>query len=192
MDRDPGYYSPEGFRDVLRGVWFSPRRFFGNLDPGGSLLRPVFFAAAVVYLVLAIEAVLRAVWVREIGYSLLYGLLAGLAVALFLGLLLVGAFTALVLVVLDGAPSRAKFGTLFRPLGYVAGVLIVLPIPYGPFLVLAYGPYVATVAVKETLGLSWKRAASATLIPLAATLLILLALLGPADAYNLLVNPPQN
>lgn len=176
----------------MRGVWFSPRRFFGNLDPEGSSVRPAIFASVVIYLDLVIEAALQAIWARSFELSLLSGLLLALILAAFLGLLLVAGFTTLVLVILDGAPSRAKFGPVFRSLGYATGILIVLPIPYGPFLALAYGPYVATVAVKETLDLSWKRATAATLIPVATALLILLALLGPGDAYNLLVNPPQS
>jgi hypothetical protein len=145
-----------------------------------------------IYLALVAEAALQAVWARSFDFSLLSGLLVAAIVAVFLGLLLVAGFTTLVLVILDGAPSRAKFSPVFRPLGYATAILIVLPIPYGPFLALAYGPYVATVAVKEALNLSWKRAAIASLIPVATALLILLALLGPGDAYDLLVNPPQS
>lgn len=192
MARSPRYYSPEDFWGVLWGTWLSPRRFFRNLDPEGGPVRPAIFASFVIYLDLLIEAALQAVWVREFSYSLLSGLLIGLPVAVFLALLLVAGFTALVLVILDAAPSRAKFGPVFRSLGYAAGILILLPIPYGPFIALAYGPYVVTVAVKETLDLSWRRAATVALIPLTTALLILLALLGLGDAYELLVNPPQS
>jgi hypothetical protein len=52
-----------------------------------------------------------------------------------------------------------------------------------------YGLYVATVAVKEMLFISWRRAAASTLAPLGAAILILLLLAGP-EAYDLLVNPP--
>lgn len=192
MSRDSGYHSPVGFWDALRGVWFSPHRFFRNLDPEGGTVGPAVFASLVVYLALLLEAALQAVWVRQFDSSLLYALLLGLVVALVLGPLIVASLTALVLVVLDGAPSRAKFGPLFRALGYACGVLILLPIPYAPFLILLYGPYAATVAVKETLGTSWKRSALGTLIPIATLLLILLALLGPGAAYEVLVNPPQS
>jgi hypothetical protein len=190
--RDPGHHSPEGFRGALRGVWFSPRRFFGRLDPEGGSLRPAVFAAALLYLVLLLEAGLQAVWTGELGPGLLYAPLYGLAVAAVLGPLLVAGFTALVLVVLDGAPSRARFGPVFRHLGYATGILIVLWIPYGPLLALAYGPYVATVAIKEALNLDWRRAAAGVLIPLAATILVLLILTGPDEAYRLLLNPPQS
>ena len=176
----------------MRGVWFSPRRFFRNLDPEGGTIGPAVFASLVIYATLLLEAALQAVWIREFDSSLLYALLLGLVVAVVFGPLLVASLTTLVLVVLDGAPSRAKFGPLFRSLGYASGVLILLPIPYAPFLILLYSPYVATVAVKETLGPSWKRAALGTLIPIATLLLILLALLGPGDAYEVLVNPPQS
>ena len=43
----PGYRSPEGFGDVVRGVWFAPRRFFGRLDPEGGLLRQALYASSV-------------------------------------------------------------------------------------------------------------------------------------------------
>ena len=177
---------------MLRGVWFSPQRFFRSLDPEGGTIGPAVFASLVVYLALLLEAALQAIWIRELDSGLLYALLLGLVVAVILGPLLVASLTALVLVVLDGAPSRAKFGPLFRALGYASGVLILAPIPYAPFLILFYGPYVATVAVKETLGTGWKRAAIGALIPIATLLLILLALLGPGDAYEVLVNPPQS
>ncbi|MDP8938862.1 MAG: YIP1 family protein [Actinomycetota bacterium] len=190
MSGDSAYRTKEDFRAALRGVWFSPRRFFRNLDPEGGTIGPAIFASLVVYLALLLEAALQAVWIREFDPSLLYALLFGLVVAVVLGPLLVASLTTLVLVVLDGAPSRAKFSPLFRSLGYACGVLILLPIPYAPFLVLLYGPYVATLAVKETLVTSWRRAAVGALIPVATLLLILLALLGPGDAYELLVNPP--
>lgn len=192
MSRGSGYRPSVGFWDALRGVWLSPRRFFRALDPEGGTVGPAVFASLVVYLALLLEAVLQALWIREFDSSLLYSLLLGLVVAVVLGPLLVASLTTLVLVIFDGAPSREKFGPLFRSLGYASGVLIALPIPYGPFIVLLYGPYVATVAVKETLGTNWKRAALGALIPIATLLLILLALLGPGDAYEALVNPPQN
>ena len=155
-------------------------------------MRPAVFASLVIYLDLVVEAVLQAVWAGGFEFSLLPSFLLGFVVAVFLALLLAAGFAALVLVVLDGAPSRARFGPVFRSVSYASGILIALPIPYGPFLALAYGPYVATVAVKETLNLGWKRAATATLIPLAAALLILLLLVGPTEALEILVNPPQN
>ena len=192
MARGPANGSPERFWNALKGVWLSPRRFFGNLNPDGGLVWPAVFASLIIYLDLILEAALQAVWNREFEFSLLYGLFPGLIVAVFLALLLVAGFTTLILVVLDGAPSRAKFGPVFRPVSYATAILIVLPIPYGPFLALIYGPYVAARAIKETLDITWKRAAAATLIPLAAALLILLALLGPAEAYEILANPPQS
>ena len=176
----------------MRGVWFSPRRFFENLDPERGVVGPAIFASLVVYLALLLETALQAVWIREFDSGLLYSLLLGLVVALFLGPLLVASLTALVLVVLDGAPSWSKFGPLFRSLGYASGVLIAAPIPYAPFLIMLYAPYVATVAAKEALGTGWKRAVVGVLIPIATLLLILLALLGPGDAYEVLVNPPQS
>lgn len=192
MSRDSVRYSSEGFWAALRGVWLSPHRFFRSLDPEGGIVGPTVFASLVVYLALLLEAALQAVWIREFDSSLLYNLFFGLVVAVFLGPLLVSSFTALVLVILDGAPSRAKFGPLFRAMGYACGVLILAPIPYAPFLILLYGPYIVTLAVKETLNTSWRRAALGALIPVATLMLILLALLGPGDAYQVLVNPPQN
>lgn len=153
---------------------------------------PTIFASVVVYLDLSLEALLQAVWTREFEFSILYNLFVALIVAVFLALILVCGFTALVLVVLDGAPSRARFIPLFRPLCFATAILLAIPVPYGPFLALAYGPYVVTVAVKESLSLGWKRAATASLIPLAAALLLILLLLGPTEAYEILVNPPQS
>ena len=185
-----GYHSPEGFGDVVRGVWLAPGRFFGRLDPEGSLVRPALFTSSVLYLNLIFDELLRAVWRLEFNYGLLNAALPGLAVALVLGPLLVAGLSTLVLTVLDGAPSRRKFGPVFRALGYATAIGLVLWIPYAPFIALPYGLYVATVAVKEALAISWRRAAVAALVPLGAVLLIVLLLVGPTEAYGLLVNPP--
>ena len=185
-----GYHSPEGFRDVVRGVWLTPRRFFGKLDPEGGLVRPALFTSSVLYLNLIFDELLRAVWRLEFNYGLLNAALPGLAVALVLGPLLVAGLSTLVLTVLDGAPSRRKFGRMFRALGYTTAIGLVLWIPYAPFVALPYGLYIATVAVKEALSISWRRAAIAALAPLGAVLLIVLLLAGPTEAYGLLVNPP--
>ena len=185
-----GYHSPEGFRDVVRGVWLTPRRFFGKLDPEGGLVRPALFTSSVLYLNLIFDELLRAVWRLEFNYGLLNAALPGLAVALVLGPLLVAGLSTLVLTVLDGAPSRRKFGRMFRALGYATAIGLVLWIPYAPFIALPYSLYVATVAVKESLSISWRRAAVAALAPLGAVFLIVLLLAGPTEAYGLLVNPP--
>ena len=192
MSRGSSHHSSERFWPALQGVWLSPGRFFGNLDPSGGTVGSAVFASFVIYLALLLEAALQAIWIRDFDSGVLYALFLGLVVAVVLGPLLVASLTALVLVVLDGAPSRTKFGPLFRALGYACGVLIIAPVPYAPFLILLYGPYAATVAVKETLNISWKRATLGTLIPIATLLLILLALLGPDSAYEVLVNPPQS
>ncbi len=185
-----GYHSPEGFKDVVREVWLAPGRFFGRLDPEGGLVRPALFASSVLYLNLLFEELLRAVWRLEFNYGLLNAALPGLAVALVLGPLLVTGLSALVLTVLDGGPSRRKFGPVFRALGYATAIGLVLWIPYAPFIALPYGLYVATVAVKEALFISWRRAAVAALAPLGAVLLIALLLAGPTGAYELLISPP--
>ncbi|MCA1718355.1 MAG: YIP1 family protein [Actinobacteria bacterium] len=169
-----GYQSPEGFWDVVRGVWLAPGRFFGRLDPEGGLVRPALFASFVLYLNLICDELLRAVWRLEFNYGFLYAALPGLAVALVLGPLLVAGLSALVLTVLDGAPSRRKFVPIFRALGYATAIGLVLWIPYAPFVALPYGLYVATAAVKEALVISWRRAAVAALVPLGAVLLIVL------------------
>jgi hypothetical protein len=96
----------------------------------------------------------------------------------------------LVLVVLEGAPSRRGFGPLFRSLGYVTAIGFVLWIPYGPFVAILYGALVATIAVKETLNIGWARAAAGALIPLGAVILIVLLLTGPGEAVSFLTNPP--
>ncbi len=190
--RAPGYYSREDFWGALRGVWLSPGRFFRELDPGGGFVRPAIFATLILYLDLVLEAGLQAVWVREFEYALLYAPLLGLVVSLVLGPMLVTGFAVLALVVLDGAPSRDKFGPAFRSVGYATGIGIVLWIPYGPFLALLYGPYVAAVALRWSLNLTWKQAIAAALIPMAALLVILLLLTGPAETYGLFTNPPQS
>jgi hypothetical protein len=182
--------SPEGFRDVVREVWLAPGRFFGRLDPEGGLLGPALFASLVLYLNLLLEEVLQEVWRLEFNYGLLYSALLGLVVALVLGPLLVAGLSLLVLIVLDGAPSGRKFGPVFRALGYATAIGLVLWVPYAAIVALPYGLYVATVAVKEALFVSWRRAAVAALVPLSAVLLIMLLLAGPTGAYGLLVNPP--
>ena len=189
---DPsGYYSPESFREVLREVWLAPVRFFRRLNPNGGVVRPALFAAAMLYLNLLLGQLLEFIWNREFNYGLLYAALPGLVVALVLGPLLVAGLATLVLTILDGTPSRRKFGPVFRALGYATAIGIMLPLPYAPLPTFLYGLYVATVAVKEVLFISWKRAAAATLGPLTAVLLILLLLAGPAQGYKLLINPPR-
>lgn len=185
-----GYHSPEGFGTALREVWLAPGRFFKRLDPEGGVLRPALFAATIMYLNLILEALLQAAWLLEPNIGLVYALFLGLVVSLVLAPLLLAGLTTLVLVILNGAPSRRDFGPLYRALGYATGIGVVLWIPYGPLLALPYGAYVATVAVKETLYLGWTRAAAGALIPLGALFLILLLLIGPAEIYNLLLNPP--
>ena len=187
---EPAGASPENFWGALKGVWFAPRRFFERLDPGGGFFRPVIFASIVLYLNLLLEAALQAVWLREFNFALIYAPFLGLVVALVLAPLLVAGLAVLVLVVLDGAPSRRSFGPVFRALAYASGIGAVLWIPYAPLLAIPYGAFVATVAIKETMHASWRRAAAGVLIPLAAVLLILLLLTSPEEAFGFLLNPP--
>ncbi|MBV9454765.1 MAG: YIP1 family protein, partial [Rubrobacter sp.] len=177
-NRPPSNYSPESFGDTVRGVWLTPGKFFRKLDPEGGLVRPALIATAVLYINLIFGELLRAALLLQFNYGLLYAVLPGLVVSLILAPLLVVGLSALVLMVLDGAPSRRKFGPVFRALGYSTVVGLVLWIPYASLVALPYGLYVATVAVKEMLFLSWKRAAASTLLPLAAVLLIMLLLSG--------------
>ena len=184
------HHSPEDFWGALRGVWFAPRRFFERLDPAGGYVRPALFASIVLYLNLLLEAALQALWLQELNYALIYAPFLGLVVSLVLGPLLVAGLAVLVLVVLEGAPSRRRFGPVFRALAYASGIGAVLWVPYAPLLAIPYGALVATVAVKEALGVGWGRAAAGALIPLAAVLLILLLLTGPSEAAGFLLNPP--
>lgn len=186
----PGPRSPEGFADVVREVWLAPGRFFGRLDPEGGLLRPAFFASLVLYVNLLLEEVLQEAWRLEFNYGLLTAALPGLVVALGLTPLLVLGLSLLVLTSLDGAPSRRKLGPVFRALGYATAVGLVFWIPYASIVALPYSLYVATVAVREVLFISWSRAAVAALVPLGAVLLVMLLLAGPTGAYELLINPP--
>lgn len=174
----------------MRGVWLSPGKFFDGLDPEGAPFRPALFAAAVLYLNLLFEELLRAAWRVEFNYGLLSAALPGLVFSLVTAPLLVAGLSALVLIVLDGAPSRRKFGPVFRALGYATAIGSVFWIPYASFLAIPYGLYVSTIAVKEALSLSWARAAVGTLVPLGAVLLIVLLLAGLDETYQLLVNPP--
>jgi hypothetical protein len=185
-----GHHSPEGFGDVLREVWLAPGKFFGNLNLEGAPIRPALFASFVLYLNLLFEELLQAAWRVEFNYGLLNAALPGLVVSLVLAPLLVAGLSALVLTVLDGAPSRSKFGPVFRALGYATAVGVVFWIPFAPLVAVPYGLYVATVAVKEALLISWRRAVIGALAPLGAVLLILLLLLGPDEAFRLLINPP--
>ncbi|MFL6032393.1 MAG: YIP1 family protein [Rubrobacteraceae bacterium] len=187
---EPAGASPENFWGALKGVWFAPRRFFERLAPGGGFFRPAIFASIVLYLDLLLEAALQAVWLREFNFALIYAPFLGLVVALVLAPLLVAGLAVLVLVVLDGAPSRRSFGPVFRALAYASGIGAVLWIPYAPLLAIPYGAFVATVAIKETIHASWGRAAAGALIPLAAVLLILLLLTSPEEAFGFLLNPP--
>jgi hypothetical protein len=184
------HHSPENFWGALREVWFSPTRFFKMLDPQGGYVRPAIFASIILYLNLLLEAALQAVWLMEFNYALIYAPFLGLVVAFVLAPLLVVGLAILVLVVLEGAPSRRGFGPLFRSLGYVTAIGFVLWIPYGPFLAIPYGALVATIAVKETLNIGWARAAAGALIPLGAVILIVLLLIGPGEAVSFLTNPP--
>jgi hypothetical protein len=184
------YHSPEDFWGVMREVWFSPGRFFKMLDPGGGYIRPAIFTSIILYLNLLFEAFLQAAWLMEFNYALIYAPFLGLVVAVVLAPLLVAGLAILVLVVLEGAPSRRRFGPLFRALGYASAIGFILWVPYGPFLAISYGALVATIAVKETLNLGWARATAAALIPLSAVLLIVLLLTGPGEAVSFLINPP--
>jgi hypothetical protein len=187
---EPVHRSPEDFWGALREVWFAPTRFFRMLDPQGGYLRPAIFASIILYLNLLLEAALQALWLREFNYALIYAPFVGLVVALVLAPLLVAGLAVLVLVVLEGAPSRRSFGPLFRSLGYATGIGLVLWVPYGPLLAIPYGALVATIGVRETLNLGWARAAAAALIPLGAVLAIVLLLTGPGEIVGSLTNPP--
>jgi hypothetical protein len=187
----PGYQSPEDFWGALRGVWFSPRRFFARLDPEGGFFRPVLFASIVLYLNLILDSVLQAAWLQEFNYAFFYTVLLGLPVALVLAPILVAGLAALILVVLDGSLSRTRFGPVFRHLCYASGIGVVLWVPFGPLLAIPCGAYAATIAVKEALNESWNRAAAAALIPLGAVVLILLLLTGFDEAASFFVNPPE-
>lgn len=181
--------SPEGFRSALKEVWLAPGRFFKRLDVDGGVIRPTIFASLVLYLNLIFEAILQAIWLRELSYALLYAPLLGFVVSVVLVPILLAMLTTLVLIVLDGGPSRAKFGTVYRALGYSSGIGIVAWIPFGPLLAIPYGAYVATVAVKETLNESWGKAALATLVPFGALILIVVILAGQSEGLRFLINP---
>ena len=191
--RDVGYVgeSPEDFWGALRGVWVAPVRFFRGLDPDGGVIRPAIFASVVLYLDLLLETVLQMLWLREFNFGLIYAPFLGLVVAIVLAPLLVAGLAILVMVILGGGTlSRGDFVPLFRSLGYASGIGFALWIPFVPLLAVPYGAFVATIAVKETMNVTWARAAAATLIPLGAVILTVLVLLGSDEAVGFLVNPP--
>lgn len=182
--------APEDFWGALRGVWLAPREFFARLDPDAGFVRPTVFASLVLYLNLVLEAVLQAAWIRDFNIGLVYALFLGFVVSLVLAPLLVSGLAVLVQVIHAGAPSRRDFRPLYRHLAYASGIGAILWVPFGPFLAIPYGAYVLTTAVKTALQTDGRRAALAALIPFGAVLLILLLLMGPAEAYELLKNPP--
>ena len=190
--RDLGYIaSSEDFWSALRGVWFSPIRFFRELEPDGAIIRPAIFASLILYLDLILETVLQQVWLLEFNYGLIYAPFFGLVAAVVLAPLLIAGFAFLVLLILGGGtPSRGGFFPLFRSLSYASGIGLALWIPFAPLLAIPYGAYVGTAAVKETANVTWPRAAAATLIPFGAVVLIILLLLGPGEAAGFLINPP--
>lgn len=190
--RDYERRSPEGFTEALREVWLAPKRFFRHLDPEGGVIRPAVFAIVVMFLNLVLGDLLQAAWLRDFDASLLRLPLLALAASLLLGPALVALFAGLVLFVLDGAPSKERFGPAFRSLGYVSGIGVVLWIPFAPLLAVPYAAYVAHIAVRERLGASTKQALASVLIPLGALLLIFLLLTGPEELWTLLTNPPQS
>ena len=190
---DVGYggESSEDFWGALRGVWFEPVRFFRRLDPRGGAIRPAIFASVILYLDLLLEAALQMLWLREFNYAMIYAPFLGLVVAIVLAPLLVAGLAILVMVILGGGTlSRGDFVPLFRSLGYASGIGFALWIPFVPLLAVPYGAFVATIAVKETMNVTWARAAAATLIPLGAVILTVLVLLGSDEAVGFLVNPP--
>jgi len=190
--RDGYRHSPEGFTAALREVWLAPGRFFRHLDPEGGWLRPAAFAAAVMFLNLLLGDLLQAIWLRDFGPELLRLPVLALAAAVLLGPALAALFAGLVLFVLDGAPSKDRFGPTFRAVGYVSGIGAVLWIPFAPLIAIPYAAYVAYVALRETLGARPGQAAAAALLPLGALLLVLLLLVGPEGLRVLLTNPPQS
>jgi hypothetical protein len=193
LHRDVGYVgeSPEDFWGALRGVWVAPVRFFRGLDPDGGVIRPALFASVVLYLDLLLETVLQMLWLREFNFGLIYAPFLGLVVAIVLAPLLVAGLAILVMVILGGGTlSRGDFVPLFRSLGYASGIGFALWIPFAPLLAVPYGAFVATIAVKETMNVTWARATAATLIPLGAVILTVLVLLGSDEAVSFFVNPP--
>ena len=193
LHRDVGYVgeSPEDYWGALRGVWFAPVRFFRGLDPDGGVIRPAIFASVVLYLDLLLETVLQMLWLREFNFGLIYAPFLGLVVAIVLAPLLLAGLAILVMVILGGGTlSRGDFVPLFRSLGYASGIGFALWIPFAPLLAVPYGAFVATIAVKETMNVTWARAAAATLIPLGAVILTVLVLLGSDETVGFLINPP--
>lgn len=186
-------HAPEGFTGALREVWLAPRRFFKHLDPEGGLLRPAVFAAAIIFLNLLLGDLLQAAWLRDFDLELLLQLpLMALATSVFLGPALVALFAGLVLFVLDGAPSKQRYGPAFRALGYVSGIGAVLWIPFAPLVAVPYAAYVAHIAVMERLGANRQQAAASVLIPLGALLVIFFLLSGGEELWSLFINPPQS
>ncbi len=119
--------------EVLRGIFFAPKRFFVGFSAEGPLREPILF----VLLVSAVSVVLRLVLV------LIFGVVLGDLSATDLGIsavqalfyvalspVLVGIFAAIYLLSLRTfMGSTGDYRQVYRMLAYAFGALILLPFP---------------------------------------------------------------
>ncbi|WP_166395573.1 YIP1 family protein [Rubrobacter marinus] len=129
---DPG--RPVGsFLEVLRGLFFAPKRFFVEFSAEGPLREPILF----VLLVSAVSAVVRLALVAVFGVS--FGDLdagdmgaSALQALLYVAFspVLVGLFAAVYLLSLRTfMGNTGDYRQVYRLISYVYGALILLPLP---------------------------------------------------------------
>lgn len=119
--------------EVLRGLFFSPKRFFVGFSAEGPLREPILF----VLLVSAVSAVVRLALVVVLGAA--FGELSardlGISAAQALAYValspaLVGLFAAIYLLSLRTfMASTGDYRQVFRMISYAYGALILLPLP---------------------------------------------------------------
>lgn len=129
---DPG--RPVGsLLEVLRGIFFAPKRFFVELSAEGPLREPILF----VLLVSAISSVVRLALVAVFGFALgdmsatEFGITAVQAlVYVALSPALIGVFAAVYLLALRTfMGSTGNYRQVYRIVAYACGALILLPFP---------------------------------------------------------------
>ena len=129
---DPGRPA-SSFFEVLRGLFFSPKRFFVEFSPDGPLRAPILF----VLLVSAVSAVVRLALVVVLGavFGELDAGSLGISAAqalvyVALSPLLVGLFAAVYLLSLRTfMGTTGDYRQVYRLLAYAYGALILLPFP---------------------------------------------------------------
>lgn len=119
--------------EVLRGIFFAPKRFFVGFSAEGPLREPILF----VLLVSAVSAVVRLALVAVLGVVLGDLTVGDLGVSALQALIyvalspvLVGVFAAIYLLSLRTfMGTTGDYRQVYRMLAYAYGALILLPLP---------------------------------------------------------------